>query len=143
MVMLEGMAEHLRLESGALQADCRAVALAGVLDTLALELAPAARRGRIAMKMARTDVAVSADPVLLTRILRNLVTNALLHSRGTRLRVLVRRRTRVEIVVIDDGSAFLRAMPRSCSCRTGKGQAHGVWDMVPGWVWRSPARWRT
>lgn len=103
MVMLEGMAEHLRLESGALQADCRAVAMAGVLDTLALELAPAARRGRIAMRMARTDVAVSADPVLLTRILRNLVTNAVLHSRGTRLRVLVRRRTRVEIVVIDDG----------------------------------------
>lgn len=103
MVMLEGMAEHLRLESGALQADCRAVVLADVLGTLAQELAPAARRARIDMRMARAGLAVEADPVLLTRILRNLATNALMHSRGTRLRVLVRRRAGIEILVIDDG----------------------------------------
>jgi signal transduction histidine kinase len=46
---------------------------------------------------------VLADPVLLTRILRNLLTNALLHSRGRHVRLLARRRARVEMIVIDNG----------------------------------------
>ncbi|WP_086617456.1 hybrid sensor histidine kinase/response regulator [Erythrobacter tepidarius] len=103
MVMLEGMAEHLRLESGTLVADCRPVALDEVFSALALELAPAARRAGIDLRFARTARVVLADPALLTRILRNLVTNALVHSRGQRVRVLVRTRERIAIMVIDDG----------------------------------------
>jgi signal transduction histidine kinase len=105
MVMLEGMAEHLRLESGTLTADCRPVGLGGVLTALALELEPAARRAGIDLRAARTARVVLADPALLTRILRNLLTNALLHSRGGRVRMLVRGRgpERVVITVVDDG----------------------------------------
>ena len=104
MVMLEGMAEHLRLESGTLAADCQPVALDELLPALALELAPAARQAGIDLRAARSTASVLADPALLTRILRNLVTNALLHSRGTRVRMLVRRRAgRIAILVVDDG----------------------------------------
>jgi signal transduction histidine kinase len=42
---------------------------------------------------------VLADPVLMTRILRNLLTNALLHSRGRRVGLLARRRARGGLVV--------------------------------------------
>jgi len=103
MVMLEGMAEHLRLESGTLVADCQPVALGGIFSALALELAPAARRAGIDLRFARTSRVVLADPALLTRILRNLVTNALVHSCGRRVRVLVRTRGRIAIMVVDDG----------------------------------------
>lgn len=104
MVMLEGMAEHLRLESGTLTAHCQPVALDGLLDPLLAELTPAARRAGIDLRAARTTASVSADRALLTRIFRNLITNALLHSRGTRVRVLTRRRAgRIAIMVIDDG----------------------------------------
>ena len=106
MVMLEGMAEHLRLESGRMEAKCEAVPLAGIMAALEQELAPAARRAGIALRLARSARAVRADPALLTRILRNLLTNALLHSGGHRVRVLVRRRRAIEIAVIDDGSGI-------------------------------------
>lgn len=106
MVMLEGMAEHLRLESGRMEAKCEAVPLAGIMTALEQELAPAARRAGIALRLTRSARAVRADPALLTRILRNLLTNALLHSGGRRVRVLVRRRGAIEIAVIDDGSGI-------------------------------------
>lgn len=135
MVMLEGMAEHLRLESGTLRADCQPVALDGLLAALALELAPAARRAGIDLRMARSRAVVLADPALLTRILRNLVTNALLHSRGKRVRVLVRRRARITITVIDDGvgvapeeaeAVFLSYTQGAGSRRLGHGSGLGL-----------------
>lgn len=109
MVLLEGMAEHLRLESGAMRAACEAVPLAQVLAALEAELAPSARRAGIDLRVARTARAAWADPALLTRILRNLVTNAILHSGGRRVRVRVRRRERIEIVVLDDGTGIAPA----------------------------------
>ena len=136
MVMLEGMAEHLRLESGTLTADCQPVALADLLDALVLELAPAARGAGIDLRAARSTAAVLADPALLTRILRNLVTNALLHSRGTRVRVLVRRRgERLAIMVADDGvgiaadeaeALFLPYTQGAGSRRLGHGSGLGL-----------------
>lgn len=108
MVMLEGMAEHLRLESGTLTADCRPVAIGDVMKAIVLELGPAARRAGIDLRAARTSRMVLADPALLTRILRNLVTNALLHSRGRRVRILVRARVRIAIMVVDDGVGIPR-----------------------------------
>jgi signal transduction histidine kinase len=103
MVMLEAMSEHLRLESGSLEAHCQPVDLAAIFASLALELGPAAQRAGIDLRASRPRVSVLADPVLLTRILRNLLTNALLHSRGRHVRLLARRRALVEIIVIDDG----------------------------------------
>jgi CheY-like chemotaxis protein len=136
MVMLEGMAEHLRLESGTLTANCRPVPLADVLGALELELAPAARRAGIDLRIARSNAVVLADPALLTRILRNLVTNALLHSRGTRVRVLVRRRgERSAIMVLDDGvgiaadeaeTLFLPYTQGADSRRLGHGSGLGL-----------------
>ncbi len=106
MVLLEGMAEHLRLESGAMRASCEAVPLATMLAALEAELAPSARRAGIDLRMARPARAAWADPALLTRILRNLVANAILHSGGRRVRVLVRQRERIEIMVLDDGTGI-------------------------------------
>lgn len=107
MVMLEGMAEHLRLESGRMEARSEAVPLAGILAALEQELAPAARRAGMALRIGRSRQVVQADPALLNRILRNLLTNALLHSDGTQVRVLVRcRQKSVQIAVVDDGNGI-------------------------------------
>lgn len=135
MVMLEGMSEHLRLESGSLEAHCQPVDLAATLASLAHELGPAAQRAGIDLRAARPSASVLADPTLLTRILRNLVTNALLHSRGTRVRMLVRRRARIEIIVIDDGvgisaeeaeTLFLPYTQGAGSRRLGHGSGLGL-----------------
>lgn len=136
MVMLESMAEHLRLESGTLRARVEPLALSGVFAALALELAPTARHAGIALRFAGTQRQVMADPALLTRILRNLVSNAILHSQGRRVRVLVRgARDHVAIHVVDDGvglgteqveALFLPYTQGLDSRRLGRGSGLGL-----------------
>ena len=136
MVMLEGMAEHLRLESGSLRADVEPVALSTVFAALAQELAPAARESGIALRFAPTRRCVLADPALLTRIVRNLVSNAILHSNGRRVRVLVRGTgDRAAIHVLDDGvglgdtppeALFLPYSQGPDSRRLGRGSGLGL-----------------
>ncbi|MDP3907711.1 hybrid sensor histidine kinase/response regulator [Novosphingobium sp.] len=136
MVMLESMAEHLRLESGTLRAQPEPVALAHVFAALAQELAPTARQSDIALRFAATERNVLADPALLTRILRNLVSNAILHSQGRRVRVLARGAgDQVAIHVIDDGiglgsqpaeNLFLPYSQGQDSRRLGRGSGLGL-----------------
>lgn len=136
MVMLESMAEHLRLESGTLRAQVEPVALAAVFAGLAQELAPTARQADIALRLVPTRRWVQADPALLTRILRNLVSNAILHSRGRRVRVLARAAGQgVAIHVIDDGVGLGVSSPEALflpysqgpdSRRLGRGSGLGL-----------------
>lgn len=136
MVMLESMAEHLRLESGTLRAQIEPVALAAVFAGLAQELAPTARQADIALRLVPTRRWVQADPALLTRILRNLVSNAILHSRGRRVRVLARGGgAQVAIHVIDDGVGLGVSSPEALflpysqgpdSRRLGRGSGLGL-----------------
>lgn len=136
MVMLESMAEHLRLESGALRAHVEPVALGTVFAGLAQELDATARQSGIALRFAGTRRSVLADPALLTRILRNLVSNAILHSRGRRVLVLARGTgPMVAISVLDDGvglgdqpaeALFLPYSQGQDSRRLGRGSGLGL-----------------
>lgn len=136
MVMLESMAEHLRLESGALHAQVEPVALDAVFAGLAQELDATARQADITLRFGGRGRHVLADPALLTRILRNLVSNAILHSRGRRVRVLARGGgAHVAIHVIDDGvglgdqpaeALFLPYSQGQDSRRLGRGSGLGL-----------------
>jgi signal transduction histidine kinase len=64
-----------------------------------------------AIEQVGSGAAVAADPALLVRILRNLLHNAMRHSRGSRILVGARRRgAHIRIYVVDNGRGISSAM---------------------------------
>ena len=102
--LLDRMLEHLRLESGTMQASLAAVELAPLIKKLVAEHEVLSRKAGVRLKAFPGKHWVTADPHLLTRILRNLVHNALTHARGTRVCLFTRRiGDRLHLFIIDDG----------------------------------------
>lgn len=106
--MLERMMEHLRIESGAISVQREVVALGPLFAALADELQPGAQRAGIELRALGSRLHADADRTLLTRVLRNLLQNAITHSQGKRLRLWARRRAdgRLAIMVADDGTGL-------------------------------------
>ena len=93
-----------RLEAGAVAADVRAFALDPLFARLANDFAPEAVEKGLRLAVVPTRCAVRSDPVLLERILRNLVANALRYTREGGVVIGARRRgTHVAIEVRDSG----------------------------------------
>lgn len=106
--MLERMMEHLRIESGAVSVQREAVALGPLFAALAAELQPGAQRAGMDLRALGSRLHADADRTLLTRILRNLLQNAITHSQGRRLRLWARGAAdgRLAIFVADDGTGL-------------------------------------
>lgn len=105
--LLERMMEHLRIESGAVTVHREAVALAPLFAALADELRPAAMQAGLAIDAGPTPLWVQSDPTLVTRILRNLMQNGIVHSRAAHLRLSATADgAQVRVVVADDGIGF-------------------------------------
>jgi signal transduction histidine kinase len=105
---LEGLFAQLldlsRLDAGGLTPERAAVALQPVFARLANDFTPQAAAHGLSLSLVPTTLAVDSDPVLLERILRNLVANALRYTRAGGVVVGARRRgTAVRIDVIDTG----------------------------------------
>ena len=108
MAALEGLFAQLldlsRLEAGALQPAPTAFALAPLFERLAADFAPQAIAHGLFLRMAPTRLVVGSDPVLLERILRNLLANAVRYTATGGMVLGARRRDgRVRIDVIDSG----------------------------------------
>ncbi len=105
--LLDKILTAAKLDLGGYDASIAVTPLAPALAALVAEFrAEAARRGMKIITV-NSSLAVHADPVLLGQILRNLVSNALLHSRGTRVLVGLRRKGESAIInVIDDGQGI-------------------------------------
>jgi signal transduction histidine kinase len=102
--LLENMAQHLRVESGAVTARSERLPLAPLIAALEEELRPLAQRAHIDLRCCvAADAAAFADPDLVSRIVRNLVHNAIAHAQCGRIRILARVRGQAQICVIDDG----------------------------------------
>jgi len=102
--LLRRMLDHLRLESGAVQARIQPVAVGPAIARIAELHEPAARLAKVEIVPMTSRLAVDADPELLERAVGNLVGNSLRHAKAKR--VLVGARPcggRVRIWVIDDG----------------------------------------
>lgn len=79
--LLDGLLDISRLEAKAVQVQQRPFALADLFDQLQQGLTIGAVDKGLVLRVRPTDVWVMSDPVLLHRILLNLVTNALRYTR--------------------------------------------------------------
>jgi signal transduction histidine kinase len=95
----------LRLnDTGALVPAREPCALAGLLESLRLELAPMAQRKGLTLEIGPTSEEVDTDPVLFRELLQNLVGNAIRYTRQGGVRIDCRSTTiAVRIEVSDTG----------------------------------------
>ena len=105
---LEGLFNALldmsKLDAGAVQPELRDFPLARVLDRLRAELAPEAAEKGLRLRVRRSRAWVHSDPVLLERILRNLIANAIRYTeRGGVLAAARRRGDGLVLEVWDSG----------------------------------------
>jgi signal transduction histidine kinase/CheY-like chemotaxis protein len=105
---LEGLFAQLldlsRLDAGALAPDRTAIPLQPVFAQLRNDFSSQAAAHGLALSVVSTSLSVDSDPVLLDRILRNLLANALRYTRAGGIVVGARRRgASVRIDVVDSG----------------------------------------
>ncbi len=100
-----------RLDAGALTPERATVPLQPLFARLAAEFAPQAAAHGLSLALVPTTLAVDSDPVLLERILRNLVANALRYTRAGGAVVGARRRgAAVRVDVVDTGVGIAPAL---------------------------------
>jgi len=108
--LLRQMLDHLRLESGAVEAHVAPVAVGPLIARIAEMNEPAARLAGMAVLALPTRLTAFADVALAERVLGNLVANSVRHAKGSRVLVGARRHgDRVRLWVIDDGAGIAPA----------------------------------
>ncbi|HET7032481.1 MAG TPA: HAMP domain-containing sensor histidine kinase, partial [Casimicrobiaceae bacterium] len=102
---LEGLFAQLldlsQLEAGALHPAPTAFALEPLFARIAADLGPQAIANGLVLRTARTRLVVRSDPVLLERVVRNFVTNAVRYTRAGGVVLGARRRggaVRIDVV---------------------------------------------
>lgn len=102
--LVGAMLDHLKLESGAVQADMATLTAGELFDRVLLTQGPAAAAAGMRISTVGHRVVLRADPLLLARAVENLVANAIRHSGGRRIVVGARKdRGTATIWVVDDG----------------------------------------
>jgi signal transduction histidine kinase/CheY-like chemotaxis protein len=102
--LLNSLLDTSRLEAGAVPVERAAVRLQDLFDALQSEFGEAVRSKGLRMRFQPTALAIESDPVLLRRILSNLITNAVKYTARGRVTVGCRRQgDDVEIQVHDTG----------------------------------------
>lgn len=88
----EGLLEVSVLETGGVTPHLQPVSLSSLFAILENEAAPRAKEKGLALRFRGPDCNVETDPVLMLRVLRNLVSNALKYTERGRVLVTARRR---------------------------------------------------
>ena len=102
--LLRTILDISRLEAGVITPDLRPVALAELFESLAASLGPLARSKNLVLTARPTDAAVVSDPVMLRRILQNLLANAVHYTQGGGIKIAARKRgDQIRIEVWDTG----------------------------------------
>ncbi len=102
--LVEELLEISRLDSGTIKPQIASVALIDIFLVLQRELLPLAAAKRLDLRIRPTTLVVRTDALLLSRVLRNLVANAIRYtSRGGILLAARRRGDRVFVDVWDTG----------------------------------------
>ncbi|MGC2855565.1 ATP-binding protein [Novispirillum sp. DQ9] len=102
--LLDGLLDLSRLDAGAIVAQPRVVALDDLLARLVKEYEPMAQDRGLTLRRVPTSLHGVTDPVLLERVLRNLIENALRYTRAGGVVVGCRRAGgRVRVRVVDSG----------------------------------------
>lgn len=99
-----------RLDAGVIEARREAFPLIPLLDQLRAEYAPQAREKGMSLRVRGSAAYVWSDPVLLERVLRNLISNAITHASGSRVLVGCRRVAgQLRLEVWDNGKGIPNA----------------------------------
>ncbi len=102
--LVEELLEISRLDSGTIVPQVTASSLADIFLVLQREFLPLAGAKRLDLRIRPTQLCISSDPLLLSRVLRNLMANAIRYtSRGGILLAARRRGETVYIEVWDTG----------------------------------------
>ncbi|WP_293904829.1 HAMP domain-containing sensor histidine kinase [Phenylobacterium sp.] len=108
--LLRQMLDHLRLESGVVEARIAPVPVGPLIARLAELQEPAARLAGVELHALPSRLVASADAALTERALGNLLANAIRHAKARRVLVGARRCAgRVRVWVIDDGAGIAEA----------------------------------
>lgn len=99
-----------RLDAGVLAPECDDFPLAGMFSRIRAEFAPQAAARGLSLAIVPTRLAVRSDPVLLERIVGNLVANAIRYTNRGGIVVGARRcRERIAVDVVDTGLGIAAA----------------------------------
>ncbi|CAA7620139.1 ATP-binding protein [Magnetospirillum sp. UT-4] len=102
--LLDSLLDVSRIDAGLISPARERFPLCRLTDALAAEIAPLAERKGLGFRYLPCHGMVDTDPVLLGRILRNLLANALSYTERGRILMGCRRRgDRVAVVVADTG----------------------------------------
>jgi Na+/proline symporter/signal transduction histidine kinase/ActR/RegA family two-component response regulator len=102
--ILRAVLDISRLDTGSLAPNRRAIRLQEIFDHIAIDFGAQARAKGLELVVVPCSLAVDSDPQLLSRILLNLVSNAIKYTPNGRVLVGCRRkRDRVSIEILDTG----------------------------------------
>lgn len=102
--LLKSILDISKLEAGVITPALRPVALDDLFASLAVDIEPQAKAKGLSLKWPRTGLGVVSDPLMLRRILQNLLANAVQYTeRGGILLIARRRGDAVRIEVWDTG----------------------------------------
>ncbi|MCR5871212.1 MULTISPECIES: sensor histidine kinase KdpD [unclassified Sphingomonas] len=102
--LLDRLLDHLRLDSGIIQPTIERLDLAELLKRICTETAPVCGASDFDLRCIPGRRHATGDPHLVLRALRNLIHNAVRHSRGTRVLIGTRRVGKfVRVYVLDNG----------------------------------------
>lgn len=108
--LLTSILDISKLEAGVFVPNIQAVALQDLFGDLAASLEPLTRRKNLSLRVRATNMGVRSDPLMLRRILQNLLVNAVNYTSAGGLLLAARRRgDEVAIEVWDTGPGIAPA----------------------------------
>lgn len=108
--LLRTILDLSKLESGALKPSLQYVAILDLFRSVVVDMEPIARDKGLALSMRVGDVAVTSDPLMLRRILQNLLANAVQYTEKGRVLLSGRKRgSHLRIDVWDTGPGIAPA----------------------------------
>lgn len=105
--LLNALMDVSRLDAGTVTIEKQNVNLKSLLDEIYHSMQPHAESLHITLQIKNSDITVYSDPILLGRIIRNFITNAVKHSCGNYVRVEAEEtKGAILLKISDDGKGI-------------------------------------
>jgi signal transduction histidine kinase/CheY-like chemotaxis protein len=123
--LLKTLLDISKLDAGVLKPEARPILISSLFDPLRCELAPLAAKRGLSLNIRPSSLAVISDPLMLRRILQNLLTNALRYTQhGGVLMGCRQKGDEVRIQVHDTGPGIPEAQRQAIFQEFQRGEAN-------------------